>query len=68
MSHLRVDDFVSAQCTGLTESFPAHFTHERPRACVHWHVSCQIIMSIEHLQKKINNLVFTFLAFICEVF
>ena len=52
MSHLRVDNFVSAQRAGLTEPFPAHFANEGPRACVHWHVSSQIIMSIKYLQKE----------------
>lgn len=43
-----VDDFVSAKCARLTETLAANFTDEWPGARVHWHVSSQIIMRIEH--------------------
>lgn len=51
LPHLCVDNFVSAERARLAEPFPTHFAHEGPGACVHWHVSSQIIMSVEHLQE-----------------
>lgn len=51
-SYLSVDDFVSAQCARLSESFPANFTHERTRACVHGHVASQVVVRVKHLEKE----------------
>ena len=53
--YLRVDDFVSAKRARLAEPLPADFAHEGPRSGVHWHVSGQIIMGIEHLQSELNH-------------
>lgn len=49
-AHLRVDDLVPAQRAGLTESFPAHFTHEGPSSGVHRHVSGQVVMRVKYLR------------------
>lgn len=51
-SYLSVDDFVSAQCAGLSESFPANFTHKRTRAGVHGHVAGQVVVCVKHLKEK----------------
>lgn len=50
VSHLRVDDLVSAQRAGLPESFTAHLTYEGPGPRVHRHVSGKIVMRIKNLQ------------------
>lgn len=55
VSHLCVDDFVPAQCAGLSEAFPAHFADEGPRAGVHRHVSGQIIMGVKNLQIEYTH-------------
>lgn len=44
-----VDDFVSAKCARLTETLATNLADKWPSARVHWHVSSQIIMCIEHL-------------------
>lgn len=51
-TNLSVDDLVSAQRARLSEAFPAHFTHERPRARVNGHVAGQVVVRVEHLSKK----------------
>lgn len=50
-SHLRVDDFVSAQRAGLPKSFPTDFTHEGPGPGVHRHVPGQIVMRVKNLWR-----------------
>lgn len=50
--YLSVDDLVPAQRARLSESFPTHFTHKRPRAGVHGHVASQVVVRIEHLGGK----------------
>lgn len=52
LTYLSVDDFVSAQCARLSESFPANFTHERPRASVHGHVAGQVVVRVKHLRER----------------
>ena len=42
---------MSAQRAGLTETFPAHFTHEGPGPGVHRHVSGQIVMGVKNLPE-----------------
>lgn len=54
-SHLSVDDLVSTQRARLAETFPANFTHERPRAGVHGHVARQVVVCVKHLRGKLNN-------------
>lgn len=44
-----VDDLVSTESARLTETFAANLADKWPSARVHWHVSRQIIMCIEHL-------------------
>ena len=44
----RVNNFVTAQSRCLPESLTAHFADERPGSCMHWHVSRQIVMGVEH--------------------
>ena len=53
--YLSVDDFVSAQCARLSEAFPAHFTHEGPRAGVHGHVARQVVVRVKHLSRGRTN-------------
>ena len=44
----RVNNFVTAQSRCLPESFTAHFADERPGSRVHWHVSREVVMGVEH--------------------
>lgn len=47
--YLSVDDLVSAQSAGLSESFAAYFANEGSRPGVDRHVSGQVVMSVKNL-------------------
>lgn len=55
VTHLCVDDFVSAQRARLAEAFPTHFTHERSGARVHRHVAGEVIVRVKHLRTGTNT-------------
>lgn len=50
-TYLGVDNFVSAQRTGLAEAFAADFAHERSGSGVDRHVAGEVIVSVKHLWK-----------------
>lgn len=43
----RVNDLVPTQSGSLPETFTTYLAHEGSRTCVHGHVPCQVIMSVE---------------------
>lgn len=45
--------FVTAQGARLTEPFATDLAYERPDTCVNWHVSCEVVMSVETLAALI---------------
>lgn len=48
-THLCVYNFMSTQCAGLAEAFPAHFANERSGPGVHRHVAGEVVVRIKHL-------------------
>lgn len=45
----RVDYLVTTQSAGLPEALAAYFADEWSGSSMHWHVSGQVVMGIEHL-------------------
>lgn len=42
-------NLVPTQSARLAEPFATNFTHKRTHASMYWHMSCQIVMSVETL-------------------
>ena len=52
---LRVDNFMSAEGTGLSKTLPAYLTLERPGTRVYRHVTREIVMRVENFSAHLAS-------------